>query len=267
MNKCGLVLGLVAVASAMPPQEQRMEYQERLMKDIFHDYDKDIIPQVNASSPVDLSLGVNAFTMDMTDQGALDTVLWVTMQWKDARLAWDPKEYHDLQEIRVPGPKLWTPDIELYNAINNGPESYASTIRAANTNAIVYASGTVLWIPPVNARVLCNDKEFANWPWGEYDCSIKMGSWTFSSLQLNLSKFGDKNFIGTEEYGSDTSPVFFTKNSFAEETLKSKKYDCCPELYQSMQYSFKVQRKFRMSAQGKEFNPNELEAAFEGQLW
>ena len=32
-------------------------------------------------------------------------------------------------------------------------------------------------------------------------------------------------------------------------------------------YSFKVQRKFRMSAQGKEVNPNELEAAFEGSLW
>ena len=36
----------------------------------------------------------------MVHAGALDTVLWVTMQWKDARLAWDPKEYHDLQEIR-----------------------------------------------------------------------------------------------------------------------------------------------------------------------
>ena len=35
-------------------------------------------------------------------------------------------------------------------------------------------------------------------------------------ITMPWPQFGDKNFIGTEEYGSDTSPVFFTKNSFAE---------------------------------------------------
>ena len=76
-----------------------------------------------------------------------------------------------------------------------------------------------------------------------------------------FSKFGLKLFISRVEVGQ--VPIFVERSwgSLVE------KLSLLSPLYQTFFSSFKVQRKFRMSAQGKEFNPNELEAAFEGQLW
>lgn len=33
----------------------------------------------------------------------------------DYKLAWDPKEYGNITEIRLPWKKLWKPDILMYN--------------------------------------------------------------------------------------------------------------------------------------------------------
>ena len=63
-----------------------------------------------------------------------------------------------------------------------------------------------------------------------------MGSWTYSAEQIDLHPF--TNFIKMENYA--TSPVVFTEDSFKGEVLKSKKYDCCPEDYLSLEYVFKV---------------------------
>ena len=36
-------------------------------------------------------------------------------RWNDEILSWDPDEYGAVDVIRLPGEKIWTPDIILYN--------------------------------------------------------------------------------------------------------------------------------------------------------
>jgi len=158
----------------------------------------------------------------------------------------------------MPAKHLWIPDIEVFNAIEFGPGSFSNTMRNKDHAAIVYSTGDVIWIPPVNGKVQCNDPEFAHWPWGEYDCSIVMGSWTFDGFLLNTTLFGSQDFIRSEKTVDEkASPVFFTENSFTETAWKNAFYDCCPdEPYPKLDFRFKVQRSSLMTEGGKVMNPN-----------
>ena len=96
-------------------------------------------------------------------------------------------------------------------------------------------------------------------------------------------QYENKNYITNESVEEGISPVFFTENSFQEESLNSTFYPCCPEPYPSLHYKsvlslppplfflsinilyfkyfrFKVQRGFRIGANGKEVNPSPVPA-------
>ena len=45
----------------------------------------------------------------------LVTLCWLTEEWDDQNLAWNPSLFDDLTEIRVPHDELWEPDTYLYN--------------------------------------------------------------------------------------------------------------------------------------------------------
>merc|ERR1712107_736249 len=99
-------------------------------------------------------------------------------------------------------------------------------------------------------------------PYGEYECEIKMGSWTFHGNQLNLTMgpwSNPQNYIDITDLDSN-SPLIFTKDSFIEEIREIKTYDCCPEPYISLNYRFKVQRRYRLTEQGMEKNPDMKDA-------
>ncbi|XP_023348128.1 acetylcholine receptor subunit alpha-type acr-16 [Eurytemora carolleeae] len=186
--------------------------------------------------------------------------VWLRTSWIDERLAWDPKEYHDIDSIRVPAHNIWIPDLEVYNNLEYGSEYINDVLKSRSTNTVVMSNGLVIFVPAAKLTVPCNDKEFADWPWGEYDCSIKLGSWTYSGYMINLQKCEDKNYITNESVEEGISPVFFTENSFQEESLNSDFYPCCQEPYPALHYKFKVQRGFQIGADGKQENPSPVPA-------
>ena len=42
-------------------------------------------------------------------------MLYVTQEWYDEKLTWDPADFNGLKTMRVPSHLLWKPDIVLYN--------------------------------------------------------------------------------------------------------------------------------------------------------
>lgn len=62
------------------------------------------------------------------------------------------------------------------------------------------------------------------WPFDEQTCEIKIGSWTFSALQLDL-KISDKA-VETNYYHSIEWELIST-SAERHETI----YECCPEPY------------------------------------
>lgn len=225
--------------------ETRLQYVSRLHRDIFKNYDKDIIPVIGEGEPVNLKMGMSMYHMKLNENAELDFTAWARFSWTDARLKWDPEEYHNITDFRIPANRVWVPDAEIYNAIEYGPGYWSNTLGEHHHNAIVYNNGMVLYIPPIHGKVQCKDAEepVVDMPWGEYDCLVKLGSWTFDSSKLNISKYGDLNCVDINDL-DPLSPLFVTENSCKEESLESKVYDCCPETYQSIAFKFKVQRRF-----------------------
>ena len=47
----------------------------------------------------------------------MSSIVYFTVLFVSLRLAWDPREYGELDVIRVPVPEIWKPDMKLYNEL------------------------------------------------------------------------------------------------------------------------------------------------------
>ncbi|CAK5011396.1 unnamed protein product [Meloidogyne enterolobii] len=118
---------------------------------------------------------------------------WLTMKWNDCQFSWNPKDYSNIESIRVPVDRVWVPDIVLFNnADGNYEVSYQS-------NVVVDYQGNVSWVPPAIYKSSCRiDVEY--FPFDEQTCMLLFGSWTYSSKEVQLRWYGNKRFVDLEDY-------------------------------------------------------------------
>ncbi|KAL8585377.1 hypothetical protein ACOMHN_052191 [Nucella lapillus] len=94
--------------------------EKQLVKDLLDRYErqgKEGRPVVNTSDIVVVHFGlslVQILDVDEMDQ-VLKTNIWYQYQWRDELLQWDPKDYDNITDVRLPSEKIWLPDIVLYN--------------------------------------------------------------------------------------------------------------------------------------------------------
>ena len=54
--------------------------------------------------------------------------LWTRMEWKNEFSSWDPNKWNSIRSLKIGPEHLWTPDITLYNDIDEsqlaGKEKY-----------------------------------------------------------------------------------------------------------------------------------------------
>ena len=60
---------------------------------------------------------------------------------------------------------------------------------------VLMSTGDIYFVPPVIHRTFCNFNT-ENWPWGEQNCSLIFGSWTYSEKDLNLVANDDSSMGG-----------------------------------------------------------------------
>ena len=111
-------------------------------------------------------------------------------------------------------------------------------LEKSNARVVVRSSGEVIWIPPAKFAADCSSEDNMmkmEDPTEPQRCHIKLGSWTYDGLHLNLT-----TYYGTEQVEAETS--WFSRNSpyiVAEQeqgAIVVKKYDCCVEPYQSIHF-------------------------------
>jgi len=239
-----------------PKDKTRIDHVANLKNDIFANYDRDLIPMKKDGEGIDLTISPIVNYMDMTDKGVLEMKMWLRINWKDERLSWNPEEYGGVSQLNVPSDKLWMPDIVCFNGLTCGADSTAKAFDIArrHTPVLVYASGDMAQVTSnLDVKVQCADEEFANWPWGEYDCKVVFGSWTYKGAEIKLAA-GEGNFYIDNSNMIANSPMIITENSFKEDPLTVKTYGTEDE-YMSLKYEFKVQRQYRMTENGRENNP------------
>merc|ERR1711981_898535 len=227
----------------------------RLIDDLIADagYEKDAIPMLKAADK------------DYDPSNILTANTWFKATWQDYRLKWDPEQYGGIQNLKIPASRLWTPDLSVYNSADYGSGSFYDRWANNPTNAIVYHTGKVLFIPPLPMKVHCQNERVAqsHSPDSNYalECSIKLGSWTYDGHHLNLTTYDGEEYM---ELSDMTRNSRYVVTSQKGDALQTKYYDCCVEPYMSMNYVFTIQKAFDIVDGKKVFNktPEDLDALF-----
>ncbi|XP_071790852.1 neuronal acetylcholine receptor subunit alpha-3-like isoform X1 [Asterias amurensis] len=209
------------------------EAEGRLHHQLFENgYNKRPLPVVNASDilTVYFDLAVTQI-VDVDEKNQVFTSkVWMKQVWTDPKLWWDPKDFSDITNIKVPTQKIWIPDILIYNNAD-GPFGISS-----KTWANINYNGTVTWFPPIVYKSSCRIN-VRYYPFDEQNCTMKFGSWTYDGDALNLlplkQEAGRKDYWENGEWVMKESPCF----------RNVKKYLCCESLYIDITCHFILRRK------------------------
>ncbi|CAL8243387.1 unnamed protein product [Lota lota] len=159
------------------------ESEERLMNWLLvkQRYNKLIRPAMNRSERVTIKLQVSLAQLISVNEREqiMTTNVWLTQNWVDYRLSWDPSKYEGIEKLCIPSKHIWLPDIVLYN---NADGTYEVTVF---TNAIVQFNGSIFWLPPAIYKSACKI-EVKHFPFDQQNCTLKFRSWTYDHTELDL---------------------------------------------------------------------------------
>ncbi|KAJ8354404.1 hypothetical protein SKAU_G00219710 [Synaphobranchus kaupii] len=159
------------------------DVEERLVNDLLgpERYNKLIRPAVNKSQQVTIAIQVclsQLISVNEREQ-IMTTNVWLTQEWHDYRLMWDPLEYEGIKKLRLPSRHIWLPDIVLYN---NADGTYEVSFYS---NAVVSNTGDIFWLPPAIYKSACKI-EVKNFPFDQQNCTLKFRSWTYDHTEIDL---------------------------------------------------------------------------------
>ncbi|ROL47888.1 Neuronal acetylcholine receptor subunit beta-2 [Anabarilius grahami] len=109
----------------------------------------------------------------------MTTNVWLTQEWQDYRLTWNPDEFDGMKKVRLPSKHIWLPDVVLYN---NADGMYEVSFYS---NAVVSYDGSVFWLPPAIYKSACKI-EVKHFPFDQQNCTLSFRSWTYDRTEVDL---------------------------------------------------------------------------------
>ncbi|KAM4547883.1 5-hydroxytryptamine receptor 3A-like [Odontesthes bonariensis] len=142
---------------------------------------KSFRPVVNLSNPTIANisftlyavLGVNEKTQILT------TFLWLRLYWHHEFLVWDPDECDGVTRISLPVKELWTPDIIVYEFVDDDVSQACPYVYLNHT-------GHIRWDRMLRLVSACN-LEIFSFPFDVQNCTFTFGSYMHTILDVRLS--------------------------------------------------------------------------------
>eukprot|EP00057_Strongylocentrotus_purpuratus_P023907 XP_011678381.1 PREDICTED: neuronal acetylcholine receptor subunit alpha-2 [Strongylocentrotus purpuratus] len=126
--------------------------------------------------------------------------------------------------------EIWV-TITLYNS--NSP----SVSLMSGVSAIVYADGSVLYIPPMHLEATCT-MDLTDYPYDQHKCSLKWGSWAYDASVITIDSSSDAIDL-SETFDHPIWDIINTKAS-----KHTDFYSCCPgETFEDVTFSLVVRRR------------------------
>ncbi|KAH8040014.1 hypothetical protein HPB51_009270 [Rhipicephalus microplus] len=165
------------------------EDEERLVRDLFRDYNKLIRPVEIMNMTVEVQFGLSFIQLiNVNEKNQIMTSnVWLQL------LKWDEADYGGISVLRLPPDKVWKPDIVLFN---NADGNYEVRYKS---NVLIYPSGQVMWVPPAIYQSSCTI-DVTYFPFDQQKCVMKFGSWTFNGDQVSLKLYNDNYWVDLSDY-------------------------------------------------------------------
>ncbi|XP_065700788.1 acetylcholine receptor subunit gamma isoform X3 [Patagioenas fasciata] len=177
--------------------------EEKLLQDLMTNYNRHLRPALRRDQIIDVTLKLtltNLISLNEREE-TLTTNVWIEMQWFDYRLRWDPEQYDNIQQLRVPSTMVWLPDVVLENNIDG---TFEITLY---TNVLVSPDGSIYWLPPAIYRSSCSI-HVTYFPFDWQNCTMVFQSQTYSANEINL--------LLTVEDGQTVEWIFIDPEAFTE---------------------------------------------------
>nr|ATG31798.1 nicotinic acetylcholine receptor beta-2 [Excidobates captivus] len=170
------LLGLVTRSTGTDTEERLVEFLLDSSR-----YNKLIRPATNGSEQVTVQLMVSLAQLISVHEREqiMTTNVWLTQEWEDYRLTWEPSEFENMKKVRLPSKHIWLPDVVLYN---NADGMYEVSFYS---NAVVSHDGSIFWLPPAIYKSACKI-EVKHFPFDQQNCTMKFRSWTYDRTELDL---------------------------------------------------------------------------------
>ncbi|XP_067937010.1 acetylcholine receptor subunit alpha-like 1 [Watersipora subatra] len=189
--------------------------EQRLLRSLMTNYEKAVRPVMKASDPITLKIGLTMNQIDVVEKNqVLSALVWLDQEWSDEKLVWNPKDYNNLEVIRIPCSLIWLPDIVLYNSVEDMKGGYMQAL------AMVSHTGNVFWPPIVKFNGAC-EITIKYFPFDDQQCKLKLGTWSYDVYQVNLTK--RRNGIDLKNYQENGE----WKLTHTKVVRNEVRYACC----------------------------------------
>lgn len=155
------------------------QHEKQLYSQLSRSYSKHVRPVKRDEDPVHVRVAfslVEVLSID-EDNGQLAVKAWLTMNWRDEYLTWNPDLHGGITRLNFdtgPDGHIWTPDIVVFSALKTEIDHHVQ--------AVVSAGGSVTWIQPAVYVVRCRH-EFRGNSWV---AGFQLGSWTYDDQLVDL---------------------------------------------------------------------------------
>lgn len=94
--------------------EDYQTVQKRLLNKLLTDYDRTILPNETVGAFIMFYLR-QIVSMDEKNQ-ILTSSSYFSLFWRDYRLSWNPVEFGNVRNIKIPIRSIWIPDLFIINS-------------------------------------------------------------------------------------------------------------------------------------------------------
>eukprot|EP00090_Calanus_glacialis_P022134 TRINITY_DN34156_c0_g1_i1.p1 TRINITY_DN34156_c0_g1~~TRINITY_DN34156_c0_g1_i1.p1 ORF type:complete len:596 (-),score=103.65 TRINITY_DN34156_c0_g1_i1:68-1855(-) len=209
----------------------------KLSMDLLRNYPDgyNVLPTANPHDVVNVTLQMALYhIVDMNERAqTLTTNCEIITKWHDVFLMWNPKDYDNITDTRLPWERVWTPDIVLYNAAGDGEQG-----REMRTLIQVDYLGNVTLLTQAIYMSKCTI-DVTYYPFDAQMCNLKFASWTTEVTRINIS-------IGTIDKSKilglySPSGVFELKRIYAER--HEVRDPCCEDKFADVTYTLVIWRR------------------------
>lgn len=206
-----------------------VSYERQLYEHLMADYTRSVRPVKNYSDAVHVYVNLHIYMLEDLDEvnQAFRASGSLHVTWNDFQLSWKPDEFGNVDKIRIPISKLWFPDIAVFNSLDTD-KMMPNTLQLAMADN----NGDVHWGPAMYFRTHC-ELDLTHFPFDEHYCSIRVISWSYNGLEVNIS---------TEHWMWSAKSAewdLVTTNSLRHVRL----YACCVEPYIDLEFQMLLRRR------------------------
>ncbi|XP_070572237.1 neuronal acetylcholine receptor subunit alpha-10-like [Ptychodera flava] len=221
----------VAVVLTLTAYSGYCKNASELVQHLIDSYPRYIRPVKNDSFPVVIKHRMTPRQIIEMDENSQIIVLkgWLSEIWTDHYMQWDPTQYENIEEVRIPSDKIWLPDIVLVDSVKRDYE------RHFKTDAIINSDGEVVCMAPIVFEASC-PIDPTNFPFDEQHCVLTFMSWSYNGKLLDLTIDPATNvdsFRANSEW--HLANITVTKDWMQP--------PCCPEPYPLITYTLHLKRR------------------------